>query len=159
MMAAMETALPGGEQLRVSYMNGDALTAPNRAALTAAQMVQVLGAVRAKRTQAYSISLSGTIEGTGTHWRASYRWQPDETLTPVAAYAANEGEPYLNLHLRQAIHTGHDGRRDGQTGFEALIDLRNLLAQGYQPYLLGDGSVVVLAQEQRGVSGGLAFTF
>jgi hypothetical protein len=54
---------------------------------------------------------------------------------------------------------GHDGRRDGETGFEALLDLRNLLAQGYQPYLLGDGSVVVLSQDQRGVSGGLAFTF
>jgi hypothetical protein len=65
----------------------------------------------------------------------------------------------LNLHVRQAIHLGHDGRREGQTGFEALLDLRNLLAQGYQPYLLSDGSVVVLAQDQRGVSGGLAFTF
>jgi hypothetical protein len=159
MIASMDTRLPGGDQLRLSYMNGDALTAPTRASLPAAQMAQVLAAVRAKRAQSYSISLSGTIEGTGTRWRASYRWQPDETLTPVAAYAENAAEPYLNLHLRQAIHTGRDGRRDGQTGFEALLDLRNLLAQGYQSYLLSDGSVVVLAQDQRGVSGGLAFTF
>ena len=140
-------------------MNGDALAAPTRVGLTAGQMAQVLAAVQAKRAQAYSISLSGTIEGTGTRWRASYRWQPEETLTPVAAYAENAAEPYLSLHVRQAIHMGHDGRRDGQTGFEALLDLRNLLAQGYQPYLLSDGSVVVLAQEQRGVSGGVAFTF
>ena len=159
MMASMDTRLPGGDQLRLSYMNGDSLAAPTRTAVPAAQLAQVLAAVRPKRAQAYSISLSGTIEGTGTRWRASYRWQPEETLTPVAAYAANAAEPYLNLHLRQAIHTGHDGRRDGQTGFEALLDLRNLLAQGYQPYLLGDGSVVVLAQDQRGVTGGLAFTF
>jgi hypothetical protein len=122
-------------------------------------MAQLLAAVRAKRAQAYSISLSGTIEGTGTRWRASYRWQPEQTLTPVAAYAANAAEPYLNLHVRQAIHMGHDGRREGQSGFEALLDLRNLLAQGYQPYVLADGSLVVLAQDQRGVSGGLAFTF
>jgi hypothetical protein len=40
-----------------------------------------------------------------------------------------------------------------------LLDLRNLLAQGYQSYVLSDGSVIVLAQDQRGVSGGLAFTF
>ena len=159
MMASMDTVLPGGDQLRVSYMNGDALAAPTRVGLTAGQMAQVLAAVQAKRAQAYSISLSGTIEGTGTRWRASYRWQPEETLTPVAAYAENAAEPYLSLHVRQAIHMGHDGRRDGQTGFEALLDLRNLLAQGYQPYLLSDGSVVVLAQEQRGVSGGVAFTF
>jgi hypothetical protein len=157
--AAFDTRLPGGEDLRLGYMNGDALTAPMRATVPAAQMAQVLAAIRPKRAQAYSISLSGTIEGTGTRWRASYRWQPEETLTPVAAYAANAAEPYLNLHVRQAIHMGHDGRRDGQSGFEALLDLRNLLAQGYQPYLLGDGSVVVLAQDQRGVSGGLAFTF
>jgi hypothetical protein len=158
-LAALETLLPGGDQLRLSYMNGDALAVAPRTTVPAAQLAQVLAAVRPKRTQAYSISLSGTIEGTGTRWRASYRWQPEETLTPVAAYAANAAEPYLNLHLRQAIHVGHDGRREGQTGFEALVDLRNLLAQGYQPYLLGDGSVVVLAQDQRGVSGGLAFTF
>jgi hypothetical protein len=159
MAALLDTRLPGGNLLMVSYVNGDALAAPMRASLPAAQMAQVLAAVKAKRSQAYSISLSGTIEGTGTRWRASYRWQPEETLTPVAAFAENAAEPYLNLHLRQAIHTGHDGRRDGQTGFEALLDLRNLLAQGYQPYLLSDGSVVVLAQDQRGVSGGLAFTF
>jgi hypothetical protein len=159
LIAAMDTRLPGGDQLRVSYMNGDALVAPTQAAVSAVQMAQVLAAVRSKRTQTYSISLSGTIEGTGTRWRASYRWQPEETLTPVAAFAADAAEPYLNLHVRQAIHLGRDGRRDGQTGFEALLDLRNLLAQGYQPFLLSDGSLVVLAQDQRGVSGGLAFTF
>jgi hypothetical protein len=158
-VAAFDTRLPGGDDLRLGYMNGDALAAPMRATVPTAQMAQVLAAVKPKRAQAYSIALSGTIEGTGTRWRASYRWQPEETLTPVAAYEANAAEPYLNLHVRQAIHMGHDVRRDGQTGFEALVDLRNLLAQGYQPYLLGDGSIVVLAQDQRSVSGGLAFTF
>jgi hypothetical protein len=158
-MAAFDTRLPGGDLLKLGYMNGDALAVAPRTTLPAVQIAQLLASVRSKRAQAYSISLSGTIEGTGTRWRASYRWQPAETLTPVAAFAANAAEPYLNLHVRQAIHLGHDGRREGQTGFEALLDLRNLLAQGYQPYLLSDGSVVVLAQDQRGVSGGLAFTF
>ena len=37
--------------------------------------------------------------------------------------------------------------------------MRNLLAQGYRPYLLSDGSVLIFAQDQRGISGGLAFTF
>ncbi len=158
-MASFDARLPGGDQLRLGYMNGDALSVASRSTVPAVQVAQLLAAVRAKRAQAYSISLSGTIEGTGTRWRASYRWQPEQTLTPVAAYASNAAEPYLNLHVRQAIHMGHDGRRDGQSGFEALLDLRNLLAQGYQPYVLADGSLVVLAQEQRGVTGGLAFTF
>jgi hypothetical protein len=40
-----------------------------------------------------------------------------------------------------------------------LLDLRNLLAEGYRPYLLSDGSLVIFAQEQRGFNAGLAFNF
>jgi hypothetical protein len=63
-------------------------------------------------------------------------------------------EPYLNIHLRQPIHTRHEG-----VGVEALLDVRNLLAQGYQPFLSSDGSVLVFAQDQRSFGGGVAFTF
>jgi hypothetical protein len=34
-----------------------------------------------------------------------------------------------------------------------------MLAQGYRPYLMSDGSVLIFAQAQRAVSAGLAFTF
>ena len=37
--------------------------------------------------------------------------------------------------------------------------MRNLLAEGYQPYLLSDGSVLIFAQDQRAIRAGLAFTF
>ena len=50
-------------------------------------------------------------------------------------------------------------RHEGTGGIEALLDVRNMLAQGYRPYLLSDGSVLLFAQDQRGVSAGLAFTF
>jgi hypothetical protein len=154
LLASVDTRLPGGDQLRVSYANGDALALPSPASI--AQLTQILAAARPRRTQTYSISLSGTIEGTGTRWRASYRWQPEDTATSVAAFEQNAAEPYLNVHLRQAIHT----RRDGSgAGIGALLDLRNLLDQGYQPYFLSDGSLLVFAQAQRGISGGLAFTF
>jgi hypothetical protein len=103
----------------------------------------------------YALSLSGTLDGTGTRWRASYRWQPETTVTQIAPYAVDAAEPYFNLHLRQPIHL----RGDSLGGFEVLLDMRNLLAEGYQPYLLGDGSLLVFAQDQRGVRGGLAFTF
>jgi hypothetical protein len=50
--------------------------------------------------------------------------------------------------------------REGQTtGVEARVDLRNLLAEGYQPFLTSDGSHLYFAQAQRCVQGGLAFTF
>ena len=96
----------------------------------------MLGAAHPRRVQTYSISLSGTLDGTGTRWRASYRWQPEDTVTEVAPYAVDTAEPYLNLRLRQPIHLS----RDGAGGIEALLDVRNLLAEGYRPYLLSDGS-------------------
>jgi hypothetical protein len=153
MTATYMRQLPGGNLIRVSYANGDALAAPN--AVPSASVEQVVAASRPRRAQMYAISLSGTLEGTETRWRASYRWQPEDTVTRVAPYSADAIEPYLNLHICQPIHT----RRDGAGGIEALLDVRNLLAEGYRPYLLSDGSVLVFAQDQRSVQGGLAFTF
>ena len=83
-------------------------------------------ALHPRRAQEYSLSLSGTLDGTGTRWRASYRWQPEETVTQVAPFAVDAAAPYLNLHLRQPIHL----RRDGSGSFEAVLDVRNLLAAG-----------------------------
>jgi hypothetical protein len=42
---------------------------------------------------------------------------------------------------------------------EAIIDLRNLLAQGYVPVLGHDGQTVYLVQSARSVRGGVSFTF
>ncbi len=152
-MAVVERRLPGGNLVRLSYANGGALAMP--AAAHAMPLAQVLGAARPRRVQTYSLSLSGTLEGTGTKWRASYRWQPEDTVTQVAPFAVDAANPYLNVHLRQPICT----RREGTGGIEALLDVRNMLAEGYRPYLLSDGSVLLFAQDQRGVSAGLAFTF
>ncbi len=104
----------------------------------------------------YSLSLSGTIEGTGTRWRASYRWQPEETLTRVAPYALEAAEPFLNLHLRQPMYRV---RGEHAHSIDAMVDARNLLAQGYRSFVLNDGSLLVFAQDQRSLSAGLAFTF
>jgi hypothetical protein len=154
MSASLERRLPHGNLIRLSYANGDALVmgaGPKPQALT-----QVLAGVRPRRAQMYTLALSGTLEGTGTHWRASYRWQPDDTVTQVAPFALEAAEPYFNLHLRQPIHV----RRDGEgSHVEALLDVRNLLAEGYRPFLSSDGSLLLFAQDQRSIRGGLAFTF
>ena len=156
MLASVERRLPGTNQLRIAYANGGALIIPvNDSPSQPAGLAEILAAVRPRRVQSYSISLSGTLDGTGTHWSASYRWQPDDTLTRVAPYVKDTAEPYLNLHLRQAIHLRHDGT----SNIDALLDLRNLLAEGYRPYLLSDGSLIVFAQDQRSIGAGLAFTF
>jgi hypothetical protein len=42
---------------------------------------------------------------------------------------------------------------------EAVVDVRNLLAQGYIPVMTQDGSTIFLVQSARSVRGGLSFTF
>jgi hypothetical protein len=151
--ASMSRRLPGGNLVRVSYASGSAMVMPALPEQSA--MSQVIAAAHPHRAQTYSLSLSGTLDGTRTRWRASYTWQPDDTITEVAPFSSNASSPFLSLQLRQPIHV----TRDGSGRFEALVDVRNLLAEGYCPYVLSDGSLLIFAQNQRSVRAGLAFTF
>jgi hypothetical protein len=92
---------------------------------------------------------------TGTSWHTSYRWQPANTVTPVAVYDSFGQGAYLNLLVRQRIHCGHLL----PNGTEALVDVRNLLAEGYRPFLTRDGSTLYFAQSERSIQGGLSFSF
>jgi len=154
--ASIERQLPGGNQIFLSYANGNALVlTASPSSPQSATLAQVFASAYPRRAQTYALTLSGTLEGTKTRWRASYRWQPEETITQVAPFAVDADAPWLNMHLRQPIHLCHNGCGD----FEALFDVGNLLAQGYRPYLLGDGSLLIFAQEQRSIHAGLAFNF
>ena len=110
--------------------------------------------ITTERRHALAAKLSGTVNRTHTRWIASYRWINGPALTPVDMFNASPGQtdPYLNLFIRQPIPTlgGH---------MEALIDIRNLLAQGYVPVLGQDGQTVYLVDSARSVRGGVAFTF
>jgi len=103
---------------------------------------------------ALSAKLSGTVPRTRTGWIASYRGVNGPALTPVDMFNASPGQsdPFLNVFIRQPIPS-FGGR------VEAIIDLRNLLAQGYVPVLGQDGQTVYLVQAARSVRGGVAFTF
>jgi hypothetical protein len=153
LVATVEHRLPRGNHVRVSYANGDALVM--QASQRATSLGKLVSSARPRRAQTYSISLSGTLDGTGTRWQASYRWQPEDTVTRIAPYALNADEPYLNLRLRQPVFAG----REGTHSLDAMFDIRNLLAQGEHPFVLADGSLLVFAQDQRAVTAGLAFTF
>ena len=150
--ASVEHRIAGDNQIRVSYASGSALVMPAMPQPT--PLTEVLAAAHPRRAQTYSISLSGTLDGSRTRWRASYRWQPDDTVTAVAPFTQDAAEPFLNVHFRQPIHVA----RDGSGGLEALLDIRNLLAEGYRPYILSDGSLLIFAQDQRSLRAGLAFT-
>ena len=157
LLASYGRSLPGQNQIRVSYANGQALAmvAAQTSSPSPPTLAQVFSAAHPRRVQMYSISLSGTLEGSGTHWRASYRWQPSESVSSVAPFAAEGSEPYLNLHMRQPIHLR--ASRSGHV--DALLDVRNLLAEGYRPFLLSDGSVLVFAQDGRSIRAGMVFSF
>ena len=113
--------------------------------------------ITTQRRHALAAKLSGTLPGSRTHWIASYRWINGSALTPVDMFNASPGQsdPFLNVFMRQPIPT---------LGFlpahmEALVDLRNLLAQGYVPVMGQDGQTVYLVQAARSVRGGVTITF
>jgi hypothetical protein len=101
--------------------------------------------------------ISGVMPKTKTRWIASYRWINQDALTPVDMFNASAGraDPYLNLFFRQPL----PGNSFIPGHFEAVIDLRNLLAEGYVPVVGHDGHTVYLVQSARAVRGGLNFTF
>jgi len=110
-----------------------------------------------QRRQAVAAKLTGTVHRTHTRWVASYRWIDGPALTPVDMFNASPGQSdaFLNLFIRQRIPT---------LGFlpahmEALVDVRNLLAQGYVPVMGQDGQTVYLVQAARSVRGGVSITF
>ena len=152
-MATAEHGLPGESHVRLSFANGNALVMPT--SRHPMPLNSVLASAHPRRAAMYSISLSGTLDGTGTRWHANYRWQPEDTVTQVAPFAVNANEPFFNVHLRQPVSNRHEGSK----GVEVMLDVHNLLAQGYRPYVLSDGSLLMFAQDQRSFSGGLAFTF
>jgi hypothetical protein len=113
--------------------------------------------ITTQRREAMAAKLSGTVHRTHTRWIASYRWVSGSALTPVDMFNGSPGQsdPFLNLFIRQPIPT---------LGFlpahmEAVIDLRNLLAQGYVPVMGQDGQTVYFVQSARSVRGGLAISF
>ncbi len=112
--------------------------------------------IRTERRHAVAAKFSGTIPHAKTRWIASYRWTSGSALTPVDLFnsSAGQADPYLNVFLRQPIPAGFLSGH-----MEMLVDLRNLLAQGYVPVMGRDGRTVYLVQSARSVRGGVAFNF
>jgi|SRR5271165_6847484 len=112
--------------------------------------------IHAQRRHAVAAKFNGTIPRAKTRWIASYRWTGSGALTPVDLFNTSPGQtdPYLNVFIRQPIPSGFLSNH-----MEMLVDLRNLLAQGYVPVIGQDGRTVYLVQSARSVRGGVAFSF
>lgn len=110
--------------------------------------------ISTQRRHALAAKLSGTAPRTHTRWIASYRWTSGQALTPVDMFnsSAGESDPFLNIFIRQPLPCLGNH-------VEAIIDIRNLLAQGYIPVLGQDGQTIYLVDSARSIRGGVSFTF
>jgi hypothetical protein len=114
-------------------------------------------AMTVRNRHSLAIKASGTAPVTKTRWIASYRWTEGHPLTPVDMFNVSPGQadPFLDIFVRQPV----PGTSFLPGHMDAVVDLRNLLAQGYVPVLGQDGQTVYLVQSARAIRGGLAFTF
>jgi len=120
------------------------------------QLQDARDSIKTERHQAMAAKFKGSIPKVKTRWVASYRYVGGRTLTPVDEFntSAGQSDPYLNLCIRQPIPARFIGGH-----MEILMDLRNLLAQGYVPVVGQDGHTVYLVQADRSFRGGVAFSF
>ena len=154
------TSIPVGSAFAISaeLEEGSALKDPYVDSELASQersVEQTLNGLHSTLTPAITVAAEGNLHKTRTYWRTSYRWQPTTTVTTVNPYASPASDAYLNVLLRQPIRVG----RVLPGGTQAIVDMRNLLAEGYCPFVTPDGSTLFFAQADRSISGGIAFTF
>ena len=138
--------------LAVEYGTGAGLAAKDGVVISLPEAGSDLAPVSARTA---TLALKGRVLRSGTALRAAYRWQPSRLVTAVDPYAPFSDQAYLSCYLRQSLRLG----RLLPPGLEATVDVTNLLAQGYRPFLSADGQTLFLAQSPRTMQAGLAFTF
>jgi hypothetical protein len=142
--------------IAAEYSSGDALSSEvGGFGAAPIDFEDAMNSLKARWSQTATLALKGRLVGTGTRVRASYRWQPLRGVTAVDPYSAFGDQAYLSCLIRQSIRMGHYGPR----GLEATIDVTNLLAQGYRPFLSADGQTLFFAQAPRTIQAGLSFSF
>lgn len=151
-LAEMRDRINDDTWFSVAYAMGDALAMDSPSGKV--PLEGAINSLHPRRAGMLSASMSGKVKQAGTQWRASYRWQPMDTVTAVDPFNGELPDPYLSFYLRQPIHC-----RILPYRMEALVDVRNLLAQGYRPFVTQDGSTLYFAQAERSIQGGLSFSF
>jgi hypothetical protein len=119
---------------------------------------ELRSAISTERRHSLAYKMSGKLARSHTRWIASYRWTEGRcNLTSVDMFntSAGQADPYLSIFIRQPL----PGMGFMPGRMEALVDVRNLLAQGYIPVVGENGHGLYLVQTARSVRGGLSFTF
>jgi Carboxypeptidase regulatory-like domain/TonB dependent receptor len=107
------------------------------------------------RTMRPALGADVSVKLRRTRVESSYNMVAGSSLTPVNSTDSRTSAtaPYWNLKYTQPLPSFLPAH------MEAMIDIRNLLAQGYRPVVGADGRTLYLVQAPRSLRGGLAFTF
>jgi hypothetical protein len=140
----------------LGYGNSGVLEASNdRLRTTNADELRDL--LRPHRRHWATIKIAGNLKSTGTRFTTGYQFMNGSAVTPGHFYMTQTLNPErgLNVQVRQPIPSfnGLPGK------VEATAEIRNILAQGYQPITMQSGQVMQLVHSPRALRGGLAFIF
>ena len=153
MTASFEHRLAGGNNVRISYASGKALVMPALPIQPRSWTRRRVPAPSTRRRTRFRFPERSTAPGrNGTPAIAG---NPDRPVTAVAPYAMDATGPYLNVFVRQPIRLGGGGTTEPRS-----VDRREQsVSRGLPACSAERGSVVIFAQGQRCIRGGLAFTF
>ena len=119
-----------------------------------ANFASSLAGLKPKRSQAATVAVKGRLVRSQTQVRASYRWQEARLVSAVDPYSSFSDQAFFSCALKQPLHASHLPQ-----GLAATIDVTNLLAEGYRPFVSDDGQTLYFAQAPRTIQAGLSFSF
>lgn len=155
-MASVTQRLSDNWSMNFGYGNSGVLEA-SRDYLLTNDADELRSVLQTQRRHWATTGMSGYVLQTGTRFSANYQFTNGRGLTPGHFYMTQQMNPQrgLNVQVRQPIpsFSGMPGK------IEATAEIRNILAQGYQPFTMADGSRLQLVHSPRALRGGLAFIF
>jgi hypothetical protein len=139
----------------LEYTNGPTLFLPPTGGGQPATLGAALSQLQAGMAQSVFVSMQGILPFSKAAWTAGYRWQPADALAPVDAFNTGMYAPFLSVTLSQPLSSANMA----PDRLVLLLEMQNILAQGYRSIYLTDASGVYFAQAERALTGGLAFSF
>lgn len=155
-MASLQQGLGEHWSITGTYGNSGVLEAM-RDTLHTDSASELRSVLDARRRHWVNTRLNGNIVSTGTRFAASYQFMNGRALTPGHYYQTQRMNPEQgwNVYIRQPIPSM--GMLGGK--LEATAEIRNILAQGYQPINFSNGRRMYFVSSPRALRGGLAFIF
>lgn len=147
-----------GEDLSmaVGYTSGMVLAPASSSMQDASSLASSLTAAR---REAWTLRLEATAPRTHTRLICSYRGLNGPSATGLDLYDDSfaQSGAFANLTVRQPLPRFFGN--GGNSRVEALLEFRNLLAQGYLPFVSADGKTLYLIQSARSFRGGFSINF